>query len=83
MKKLYSGFAKKNTKSFRPDKETGKWIGRKTKNGQFATIKPAWSSEFTVDGKNYELDVWAFNTKWGVQSLYYELKVEEIEDDGF
>ena len=83
MKQISSGFIKKNTKAFRPDKETGKWIGGKTKNGQFATIKPGWTVDFVADGFNYKLEIWAFNTRWGVQSLYYELKTEEREDDGF
>ena len=42
-RKLVSkGFLNKNTKALRPDKETGKWIGRETANGQFGTINPLW-----------------------------------------
>ena len=44
-RKLVSkGFLNKNTKALRPDKETGKWIGKETANGQFGTIKPLWSN---------------------------------------
>ena len=76
MKKISDGFLKKNTKAFRPDKETGKWIGRTTPNGQFVTIKPAWEGELKLNGINHKIEVWAFNTRWGVQSLFYKLYKE-------
>ena len=44
MKQLISdGFLNKNTKAFRPDKETGKWKGATTQGGNFATILPGWT----------------------------------------
>ena len=50
MKEVSCGFLKKDAKAYRPDKETGKWRGGKTKNGSFDTIKPGWSSEINIDG---------------------------------
>ena len=39
MRKIVSeGFLNKNTKAMRPDPESGKWRGAKTKGGQFGTI---------------------------------------------
>ena len=74
MKQLVSeGFLKKNTKAFRPDKETGKWKGAISKNGNFGTIKPAWSGEIKINGKIHILEMWAFNTRWGQQSLFHKL----------
>jgi hypothetical protein len=67
------GFLKKDTKAFKPDPETGKWKGAETRNGNFATIKPGWSGEFIVNGKKHKLELWAFNTKWGVQSMFFKL----------
>ena len=32
----------------RPDKETGKWRGAKTKGGQFGTIKPLYSNTIKI-----------------------------------
>ena len=85
MIKLHSGFARKLVKNYKPDPKTGKWRGRETKNGKFVTIKPGWSDTFTVGDKEYTLEVWAFDTRWGLQSLFYEIKykTEEREDDGF
>ena len=85
MKQLVKeGFLKKDTKAFKPDPETGKWRGAETKNGNFATIKPGWVGEFDVNGKRHKLELWAFNTRWGVQSMFFKLhKVkneEKLED---
>ena len=56
MKQLVSeGFLNKNTKAVRPDKETGKWRGAKTKNGSFGTIKPLWSNTIEINKKKHEL----------------------------
>ena len=80
MKQLISdGFAKKNTKSFRPDPETGKWKGATTKNGNFGTIKPGWTAELKINGKKHILDLWAFNNKWGTQSMFF--KLHKIKDE--
>ena len=74
MKELVKeGFLKKDTKAYKPDPETGKWRGAETKNGNFATIKPGWSSEFNINGKKHRLDLWAFNAKWGLQSMFFKL----------
>ena len=74
MKQLVSeGFLNKNTKAMRPDKETGKWRGKKTTNGSFGTIKPLWSNTIEVSGKKHELEVWTFDNKWGKQILFYKL----------
>ena len=81
MREVSNGFLKKNTKAFRPDKDTGKWIGAKTKNGQFATIKPAWTGEAIIDKKPHIIEIWAFNTKWGVQSLFYKLYQTTKEEE--
>lgn len=80
MKKISDGFLKKDTKAYRPDKETGKWRGRQTPNGQFATIKPGWSCELKINGDNYRLDVWSFLTRWGSNSLFYKLFKEGEEE---
>ena len=49
MRKIVSeGFLNKNTKAMRPDKETGKWRGAKTANGNFGTIKPLWSNTIKI-----------------------------------
>ena len=77
--KVADGFLKKNTKAFKPDKETGKWRGAETKNGNFATIKPGWTGDLKINGKKYTLDLWGFNTKWGVQSMFY--KVTKVKND--
>ena len=81
MKQLVSeGFLNKNTKAVRPDKETGKWKGALTKNGNFGTIKPAWTGEIKINNKKHLLEVWTFNTKWGSQSLFHKLyKVKNAE----
>ena len=76
MKEVSKGFLRKDTKAYKPDKETGKWRGVSTKNGSFATIKPGWNGELKIDGKPYKIEIWAFNTRWGVQSLFYKI----IED---
>ena len=74
MKQLISeGFLKKNTKAFRPDKETGKWRGAVSKNGSFGTIKPAYSAEIKMNGKPYLLEMWTFSNKWGSQTLFHKL----------
>lgn len=73
MREISNGFLKKDNKAFKPDKETGKWIGAKTKNGQFATIKPGWACELMIDNQPHKIEIWAFNTRWGVQSLFYKL----------
>jgi hypothetical protein len=74
MKELVSkGFLNKNTAAVRPDKETGKWRGAKTKNGSFGTIKPLWSNTIEINNKKHELEVWTFDNKWGKQILFYKL----------
>ncbi len=74
MKLLVSeGFLNKNTKAMRPDPETGKWRGAKTKGGQFGTIKPLWSNTIKVNSIDHELEVWTFDNKWGKQVLFYKL----------
>ena len=78
---LAKGFAKKDTKAFRPDKETGKWRGAETQNGNFATIKPGWTAEFKINNKKHILELWAFNNKWGAQSMFYKLKKVKEEDN--
>ena len=83
MKKIADGFLKKDTKAFNPDPKTGKWKGRKTPNGQFATIKPGWSCEIKIGEDNYRLDVWAFNTRWGSSSLFYKLFKETENKEPF
>ena len=87
MKEISNGYLKKDTKAFKPDPETGKWKGAKTKNGQFATIKPGWTCDLMIDKQPHKLEVWAFNTRWGQQSLFYRLhynkqakKAEEFHD---
>ena len=50
MKEVSKGFLKKNTKAYKPDKDTGKWRGATTKNGNFATIKPGWNGELKING---------------------------------
>tara|TARA_R100001443_G_scaffold26566_3_gene39862 strand:- start:788 stop:1051 length:264 start_codon:yes stop_codon:yes gene_type:complete len=77
---LAKGFAKKDTKAYRPDKETGKWRGAETQNGNFVTIKPGWTAEFKVNGKKHTLELWAFNNRWGAQSMFYKLKKVKEED---
>jgi hypothetical protein len=78
MKQLISeGFLNKNTKAVRPDKETGKWRGAKTKNGSFGTIKPLWSNTIEINKKKHELEIWTFDTKWGKQILFYKLYKEK------
>jgi hypothetical protein len=67
------GFLNKNTKAMRPDPETGKWRGAKTKGGQFGTIKPLWSNTIKVNSVEHELEVWTFESKWGKQVLFYKL----------
>ena len=80
MKQIISkGFAKKDTKAYKPDPETGKWRGAETKNGNYATIKPGWTAEFKVNGKKHMLELWAFNAKWGVQSMFY--KLHKVKDE--
>ena len=86
MKELVTdGFLKKNTKAFRPDKETGKWRGATTKNGKFGTIKPGWLNEIKINNKEHTLEVWTFDNKWGQQSLFFKLyKVKDeknLEDE--
>ena len=82
MKKLVtSGFARKDTSAFKPDPKTGKWRGGKTKNGHFATIKPGWSTNIEIEGKKHTLDLWAFNTPWGQQSMFFKLfEITEEEE---
>ena len=81
MKELVSsGFARKDTKAYKPDPETGKWRGAETRNGNFATIKPGWSTNFKVNGKSHTLELCAFNTPWGQQSMFFKLfKVKDEE----
>ena len=80
MKEIVSeGFLNKNTKATRPDKETGKWRGAKTKNGSFGTIKPLWSNTIEINKKKHELEVWTFDNKWGKQVLFYKLFKEKNE----
>ena len=86
MKEISNGFLKKDTKAYKPDKETNKWIGARTKNGQFATIKPGWTGEVTINKKSHTIEIWAFNTRWGVQSLFYKLfniKTAEKAEEGY
>ena len=77
--KVADGFLKKDTKAFKPDPETGKWRGAETKNGNFATIKPGWYGEIDINGKKHKLELWAFNTRWGVQSMFF--KLHKVKDD--
>tara|TARA_X000001388_G_C2215149_1_gene116843 strand:+ start:886 stop:1149 length:264 start_codon:yes stop_codon:yes gene_type:complete len=80
MKQLISeGFLNKNNKALRPDKETGKWKGAKTANGNFGTIKPLWSNKIKINNKSHELEVWTFNNKWGKQILFYKLFKQKDE----
>ena len=80
MKQLISeGFLNKNTKAFRPDKETGKWKGAKTTNGAFGTILPAFSNTIKINNKNHKLEVWTFDNKWGKQVLFFKLFKEKDE----
>ena len=82
MKQIISeGFVKKDTKAFKPDPETGKWRGAETKNGNFATIKPGWITDFKVNGKKHKLELWAFNTRWGQQSMFFKLHKIKDEDN--
>jgi hypothetical protein len=83
MKKLKSsGFARKDNKAFQPDPKTGKWRGGKTKNGHFATIKPGWNANVELNGKDYKLELWAFDTPWGQQSMFFKLfEVTEDKED--
>ena len=84
MKKLVtSGFIRKDSKAFKPDPVTGKWRGGKTKNGHFATIKPGWYTDIELEGKPHKLELWAFNTPWGQQSMFFklfEIKKEEEKE---
>ena len=73
MKEISSGFIRKDAKAFKPAPDTGRWRGATTKNGQFATIKPGWSCELMIDNQPHKLDIWAFDTRWGQQSLFYKL----------
>ena len=57
----------------RPDPESGKWRGAKTKGGQFGTIKPLWSNTIKVNSRAHELEVWTFDNKWGKLVLFYKL----------
>ena len=81
MKEISNGFLKKDTKAYKPDKKTGKWRGVTTKNGNFATIKPGWTGEVMINKKSHTIEVWAFNTRWGVQSLFYKLHENTKEED--
>ena len=83
MKRIADGFFSKNTKAFKPDKKTGKWRGRVTKNGQFATIKPGWIGEIKISDVIYKMQVWVFVTKWGTESLFYKLHEETEEKEPF
>ena len=67
------GFLNKNTKAMRPDPESGKWRGAKTKGGQFGTIKPLYSNTIKINNIEHELQVWTFNNKWGKQVLFFKL----------
>tara|TARA_R100001082_G_scaffold107467_1_gene81395 strand:- start:989 stop:1258 length:270 start_codon:yes stop_codon:yes gene_type:complete len=81
MKEISKGFLRKDTKAYKPDKKTGKWRGVTTKNGAFATINPGWNGELKIDGKPYKIEVWAFNTRWGVQSLFYKIIENTTEEE--
>tara|TARA_R100000458_G_C8141871_1_gene152730 strand:+ start:61 stop:339 length:279 start_codon:yes stop_codon:yes gene_type:complete len=86
MKEISNGFLKKDTKAYKPDKKTGKWRGATTKNGNFATIKPGWTGELMIDNQPHKIEIWAFNTRWGVQSLFYKLhniKTAEKAKEGY
>ena len=75
------GFLNKNTKAMRPDPESGKWRGAKTKGGQFGTIKPLYSNTIKINNIEHELQVWTFNNKWGKQVLFFKLfKVKDESD---
>jgi hypothetical protein len=76
---ISKGFAKKDTKAFKPDPETGEWRGAETQNGNFATIKPGWTAEFKVNGRKHTLELWAFNTRWGSTSMFY--KLHKVKDE--
>lgn len=65
----------------RPDPESGKWRGAKTKGGQFGTIKPLYSNTIKINNIEHELQVWTFNNKWGKQVLFFKLfKVKDESD---
>ena len=65
----------------RPDPETGKWRGAKTKGGQFGTIKPLYSNTIKINNIEHELQVWTFDNKWGKQVLFFKLfKVKDESD---
>jgi len=85
VKKIASGFLRKDTKAFKPDPETGKWRGAETKNGDFATIKPGWHGDLSINNESYKIEIWAFNTAWGQQSLFYKISdnktIENTEED--
>ena len=83
MKKITDGFIKKDTKAFKPDKKTGKWRGRVTKNGQFVTIKPSYSGEIKIKDSVYKIELWTFANKWGTDSLFYKLYEEKTEKELF
>ena len=75
------GFLNKNTKAMRPDPESGKWRGAKTKGGQFGTKKPLYSNTIKINNIEHELQVWTFNNKWGKQVLFFKLfKVKDESD---
>ena len=57
----------------RPDPESGKWRGAKTKGGQFGTKKPLYSNTIKINNIEHELQVWTFDNKWGKQILFYKL----------
>ena len=78
---ISEGFLNKNTKAMRPDPESGKWRGAKTKGGQFGTIKPLYSNTIKINNIEHELQVWTFNNKWGKQVLFFKLfKVKDESD---
>ncbi len=81
MKEISNGFLRKDTKAYKPDKETGKWRGVATKNGSFTTIKPGWTGEVTINKKKHIIEVWSFDTRWGVQSLFYKLYEETNNEE--
>jgi len=81
MKEISKGFLRKDTKAYKPDKETGKWRGVTTKNGSFVTIKPGWSGDLVLNNKKHTIEIWAFNTRWGVQSLFYKIIEQSKEEE--
>ena len=35
--------------------------------------------QIDINGKKHKLELWAFNTRWGVQSMFF--KLHKVKDD--